>query len=203
MAIGDACVSGCSCGAGRSVRVPLGAAGTRAEPALSLPKGVPAPHNLSHNLSHSANAFGVDTPTSGVITTHGCAGKSSSGYTCSPRPRPRTVPPMRNNGKSEPTSPAILRRSAGDKDFFNARSKPSMALTAFDEAPPSPPCTGNLFSISMTTRAFDSRAFIAFSTMRKQVFDSSRGTRGSAHRISIPVPRPTLTRRTSCSAIVW
>src|SRR5258708_15699293 len=57
---------------------------------------VPAPHNLFHSLSHSANAFGVDTPTSRAITTQAIAGKSSSGYTFSPPPQPSTLPPIKD-----------------------------------------------------------------------------------------------------------
>ena len=74
-----------------------------------------------HTASHSANAFGVDTPTSGVTTTQAIAGKSSSGYTCSPRPTPSTVPPTRNSGRSDPTSAAIRNRSVADS-FFRQRS---------------------------------------------------------------------------------
>ena len=33
----------------------------------------------------------------------------------------------------------------------SARSSPSIVATAFDDAAPMPPCTGNRFSISMTT----------------------------------------------------
>ena len=79
---------------------------------------------------------------------------------------PSTVPPTRNSGKSDPTSAAIPSRSSAGKFFFSARSSPTSAATAFAEAPPSPPCTGNRFSISMTTRPFAPSDCMVFSTMR-------------------------------------
>src|SRR5204863_102333 len=89
---------------------------------------------------------------------------------------------------SDPTAAAMPSRSAAGKLFRTARSSPSKAATAFDEAPPIPPCTGNRFSISIRTRPFTRRASTASSTTRKQVLVRSRGTRGSAQRI-IPLPQ--------------
>jgi len=43
---------------------------------------------------------------------------------------------------------------------------PGVVATAFAEAPPSPPCTGRRFSISMITRPLARKAAIARSTMR-------------------------------------
>jgi hypothetical protein len=97
-----------------------------------------SPCRSPHNRSQSANAFGVDTPTFGVTTTHATAGKSGSGYTCCPRPTPSTVPPTRNNGKSDPTSAAMRSFSAAGKTFFSALSSPSKVATAFAEAAPPP-----------------------------------------------------------------
>src|SRR5205823_5180686 len=58
--------------------------------------------------SQALNACGVETPTRGIAITQGQPGRSSKGNTSSPRPEPRTVPPSRNNGTSEPTSSAIF-----------------------------------------------------------------------------------------------
>ncbi len=39
----------------------------------------------------------------GIASTTQCRGRISRGYTSSPRPRPRAVPPTRKNGTSEPS----------------------------------------------------------------------------------------------------
>src|SRR5580704_1009267 len=142
----------------------------QAEDSGFRPSGPPAT-----NKSQSAKAFGVDTPIAGVATTHAIADKSGKGKTSSPRPTPNTVPPTKNKGKSDPTSAAIPNRSGPDNPFFSARSSAKSVATAFPEAPPSPPCTGNRFSISTTTRPRALSATIARSTIRQQVFDSSFG----------------------------
>src|SRR5215471_9313327 len=68
-------------------------------------------------LSHSPKALGVDTPIAGVTTTQAVGGKSGKENTCSPRSRPSTVPPTKNNGRSEPTSAAIRNLSAWGRVF--------------------------------------------------------------------------------------
>src|SRR5258706_4836913 len=99
----------------------------RSPPAAAV---LPSPAAL---LSHSAKALGVDTPTSGVTTTHAVAGGFSSGYTCSPRPTPNTVPPTRNSGRSHPPPAPLRNRSSAGKLFFRTRPRPSNAATPFHE----------------------------------------------------------------------
>ena len=58
---------------------------------------------------------GLTLAPAGIASTQNVSGKSASGETCSPRPRPSTVPPTRNKGTSEPVSAAISRFSARGK----------------------------------------------------------------------------------------
>ena len=85
------------------------------------------------SASQSANALGVETPMSGVAITQGVAGRSGSGYTSSPRPTPKTVPPTRKRGMSDPTAAAKRNRSDPESCFFNAISRASSADTALPE----------------------------------------------------------------------
>ncbi len=68
--------------------------------------------SAAHSASQSRKACGVETPTSGVATTHHAGSISGSGYTSCPRSSPRTVPPIRNRGTSDPTWAAISNRRA-------------------------------------------------------------------------------------------
>ena len=152
-----------------------------------------SPCRSPRDRSHAANAFGVDTPTSGVTTTQAIDGKSGSGYTCSPRPTPNTVPPTRNSGRSDPTSAAIRNFSAPGSAFFSARSSPSSVATAFAEAPPSPPCTGSRFSISMSTRPLTRSALHRLSFQRcgsRCIRFVPRHARIRALNLDLPVPTP-------------
>ena len=103
---------------------------------------------------------------SGVAITHATDGKSGRGEISAPRPKPKTVPPSRKSGKSEPTTAAIRNFSAPESFFLKMRSRASSAAVALPEPPPSPPWTGSFLSISITTRPFALSAAMAGSTIR-------------------------------------
>ena len=99
--------------------------------------------------SRSRNACPVDTPTLGIATTTGTGGPSGSGNTASPRFSPKTVPPNRNSGTSDPTAAASAKRSGPPSAIPSSRSSPSSAAAAFADPAPRPPWMGNCFSIVM------------------------------------------------------
>ena len=114
------------------------------------------------------------------------------GSTCSPRPSPKTVPPIRNSGRSEPTSSHMRSRSSASSGFSASRSSANSVLTAFEDAAPSPPCSGRLFSIVTIDFAALADGFDEAIGHAIAGVDSSVGTRGFLQRTSIPVPRPNL-----------
>jgi len=99
------------------------------------------------NASQALKAAGVETPTCGTATTHQVFGRSGIGTTCSPLPKPKTAPPNKNKGTSDPISAASFNRSPPGNATPSSRSNPSNAAAAFADPAPIPPCTGNLFSI--------------------------------------------------------
>jgi hypothetical protein len=147
----------------------------------------------------------VLTPTSGTATTQKTEGISGSGTTCSPRPNPKTDPPSKNSGTSDPTSPANCNRSAPGSATPNSRSNPIKAAAAFADPAPIPPCTGNRFSIWIATSAATPIRASAFSTIFQQVFRPSNGTRPSfeVSEIFVALARTADTVTRSCSSSVW
>ena len=97
------------------------------------------------SASQSRKAVGVETPTSGTATTHHVLGKSGIGTTNSPRPSPKTAPPNRNKGTSDPTSAANFNRSTPGSATPSSRSNPIKAAAALADPAPIPPCTGRFF----------------------------------------------------------
>ncbi len=77
------------------------------------------PHLDSH--PNPQTPWGVDTPISGVAITQGiCRQIRQTDRRSSPRLTPRTVPPIRNKGTSDPTSAASRNRSEGGSCFLRA-----------------------------------------------------------------------------------
>ena len=59
--------------------------------------------SAAQRASQSRKAWGVETPMGGRATTHQTGSRSGRGKTFCPRSLPRTAPPIRNSGTSEPT----------------------------------------------------------------------------------------------------
>ena len=82
-------------------------------------------------------------------------------------PAPRRAPSRPPETEASPTRlPPQSAPAPPQASLLQHSLQPQQAATAFADAPPSPPCTGNRFSMSTTTRPWAFSACIAFSTMR-------------------------------------
>jgi len=155
--------------------------------------------------SHALNAAGVETPTCGTATTHHVFGKSGIATTCSPRPDPITAPPSRNKGTSDPISAANSSLSSLANSTPNSRSNPNSAAAAFADPAPTPPCTGNFFSMWIATSAVTPSRPKHRSTIRQAVFRASRGTKGwfVVNEIRVSATRFAETVTRSYKSSVW
>ena len=160
--------------------------------------------NAECRWSHSRKAAGVDTPVSGTAMTQGTEGKSASGDTSSPRPKPSTAPPIRKSGTSEPTSAATRSRSSALRVNPSSRSRPSRAAAALADPAPSPPWMGRRFSMWIVTAAAMPRTASVRSAVFHAVLRLSRGTRPSfeVSDMRLDSARAAVTVTRSWSAIV-
>ena len=101
-------------------------------------------------MSSFLKSSGVEMEKSGLHMTNTHSGRGGSGESTSPRPSASTVPPLTQNGTSDPTSPAI----SSSRASLTRRSKSSFiprrtaAASALPPAMPAP--TGIRLYISIS-----------------------------------------------------
>ena len=126
----------------------------RATPATSPARSAATSPSVSgrqrvRSVSSRAKSSGVEQVKCGMQITASVLGSGGSGVSTSPRPVASAVPPIRQNGTSEPARSAAAHSSPPSSGAPVSSPSARITAAASDEPPPSPAHTGMRFVILM------------------------------------------------------